>query len=239
MEDSGKRFQLADHSYVARLAGALILLDLKADDYILIERRFSPSILSLLSGSLDAGTEPLPDKDPELRTLLVDLEDNGSITTDLAAGKPVEFVTDRPNSLEVPGPFPDAAPKADMLSVARVASSLLKAAYLLRVRGLYASTEYVRNIRQRVVAHQPEADELSDILEKYHRIKPLFLDAKDRCLLNSLSMIIFLSRFGIVPNWWFGVTLRPFSAHCWVEDDNWLYNDQFARTHRYTPILRV
>ena len=52
-------------------------------------------------------------------------------------------------------------------------------------------------------------------------------------------MIHFLAKYGIYPNWVFGVRLHPFEAHCWVEDESLLYNDQFSRTDGFTPIMKV
>ncbi|MDC7682154.1 lasso peptide biosynthesis B2 protein [Asticcacaulis sp. BYS171W] len=56
------------------------------------------------------------------------------------------------------------------------------------------------------------------------------------CLLDSLSLLIFLRRRGISATLVFGVNLTPFSAHCWVQAGDLLLNDTVGGVQSYLPI---
>lgn len=59
------------------------------------------------------------------------------------------------------------------------------------------------------------------------------------CLLDSLSLLRFLSRRGLSANIVFGVTPDPFAAHCWVQAGDMVLNETLFDTHAYTPIRVV
>jgi hypothetical protein len=59
------------------------------------------------------------------------------------------------------------------------------------------------------------------------------------CLLDSLSLLRFLSRRGLSANIVFGVTPEPFAAHCWVQAGDMVLNEALFDTHAYTPIRTV
>jgi hypothetical protein len=58
-------------------------------------------------------------------------------------------------------------------------------------------------------------------------------------LFDSLALVHFLRGFGFHPQWVFGVKLDPFGAHCWVQQDGGLLNDELDRTTLFTPIMVV
>jgi Transglutaminase-like superfamily len=235
---TGAAYFLAPHIFAARVESAVILLDSKSDDYILIEPELAPGFLAMLRrGGLRAAGD-CPSSPAGLADLIGELESRGSITPAAQEGKPFELLELIPNSLELPGPRIDAIPRISSGHVAAMVLALIKTAYLLRIRGLRSAIRHVLHLKATHSSRDSRHDP-SDLVEIYHRVRPFFYSAKNKCLFNSLSMIIFLSRYGVVPDWWFGVKLKPFEAHCWVEDERWLYNDQYARTWRYTPIMRV
>jgi hypothetical protein len=59
------------------------------------------------------------------------------------------------------------------------------------------------------------------------------------CLFDSLALIEFLSIYQIRPTWVFGVTADPFQAHCWVQHELTVLNDNLWRIRPYTPIMLV
>jgi hypothetical protein len=56
------------------------------------------------------------------------------------------------------------------------------------------------------------------------------------CLLDSLSLLRFLSRRGLSANIVFGVTPAPFAAHCWVQAGDIVLNETLSDATAYTPI---
>jgi len=59
------------------------------------------------------------------------------------------------------------------------------------------------------------------------------------CLLDSLSLLRFLSRRGLPANIIFGVKPEPFAAHCWVQAGDMVLNETLSDTHAYTPIRMI
>lgn len=59
------------------------------------------------------------------------------------------------------------------------------------------------------------------------------------CLLDSLSLLRFLSRRGLPANIVFGVTPEPFAAHCWVQAGDMVLNETLSDAHAHTPIRAV
>ena len=228
---------LAPHTFLARVENVVILLDSETDDYILIDASATPRFLALLSESV--GMERFEQTiEQELVLLLDELERHGSITSDARRGKPLEILSMISCSREIPGPHIDAIPKVGFGHVIAMAIAMATTFYLLRIRGLKSALQFVEKLKAKENIVNSRYD-IRDIVEIYHRVRPFFYSSKDMCLFNSLSMIIFLSKYGSFPAWCFGVSVKPFQAHCWVEDDQWLYNDQYARIWRFTPIMRV
>ncbi|WDS34746.1 lasso peptide biosynthesis B2 protein [Pseudoxanthomonas sp.] len=66
-----------------------------------------------------------------------------------------------------------------------------------------------------------------------------YVPIEPRCLLDSLSLLHFLSRRGLPASIIFGVTLEPFSAHCWVQSGDALLNETLGTANAHTPIRVV
>lgn len=56
------------------------------------------------------------------------------------------------------------------------------------------------------------------------------------CLLDSVALYHFVG--DSMTELVFGVSLEPFAAHCWLERDGWLLNDEIDHVRRFTPIMR-
>jgi hypothetical protein len=59
------------------------------------------------------------------------------------------------------------------------------------------------------------------------------------CLFDSLALIHFMARFGVFPDWVFGVVADPFEAHCWVQAGSVVLNDTVERVSAFTPIMSI
>lgn len=73
----------------------------------------------------------------------------------------------------------------------------------------------------------------------FHALTPWFFSAHDACFFRSLLLVGFLCRYGIAPDWTFGVRVSPFRAHCWVSCDGFLLNEDPDVAAGYQPILTV
>lgn len=57
------------------------------------------------------------------------------------------------------------------------------------------------------------------------------------CLYRAYTLRRFLRAGGVDADWVFGVRTWPFSAHCWLQRDDLLLDDDLDRVGLYTPIL--
>lgn len=59
------------------------------------------------------------------------------------------------------------------------------------------------------------------------------------CLFQSWLLLTWLRRNGLDATWVFGVRLRPFAAHCWLQSDDLALTDAPETLSAYHPILAV
>ncbi|MCC4595404.1 lasso peptide biosynthesis B2 protein [Xanthomonas campestris pv. phormiicola] len=76
-----------------------------------------------------------------------------------------------------------------------------------------------------------------ELTERFHGLTPFFYTSYDACFFTSLFLVKYLSRFGLSADWVFAVRLVPFSAHCWVEFDHVVLNEDYDKTLAFKPIM--
>ena len=59
------------------------------------------------------------------------------------------------------------------------------------------------------------------------------------CFFDALALRHYLARRGYAVSWVFGVRGAPFAAHCWLEFDGVVLNDDPDIVHAYRPIMVV
>lgn len=83
-----------------------------------------------------------------------------------------------------------------------------------------------------------EEREVWRVQERFERLRPFF--PGDRvCLFDSLALAWFGLSQSLRPELVFGVRVRPFSAHCWLEWRGLVLNDRYGHAQSYKPILRA
>lgn len=78
--------------------------------------------------------------------------------------------------------------------------------------------------------------DLYELLEGFQRWAP-YAPVTYKCLLRSFLLLRVLHRHGQDAAWVFGVTTWPFEAHCWLQVEDVVLDDEFDRVARYTPIM--
>lgn len=66
-----------------------------------------------------------------------------------------------------------------------------------------------------------------------------YVPIETSCLLDSISLVRFLARRGLLSDLVFGVTHNPFAAHCWVQAEGLILNDTVGNVAAHTPIRKV
>lgn len=255
-EMSGKtvEYYLPKHVYLCVVEGIVIFLDLHNDTYVSPEPDKMKAVLSVLSiypdppptsevNGIEQNAESVGEKcnrDDITETIVEDLISKKILTIDALAGKEITPVTIKIPPLDLSGyEFGKSAKiKAGHIIKFFMATALT----YLKLR--FTSTEKIVNsVKGRKRKHQftPSAkpDEIRELVEIFKILRPLFFTAKDHCLFDSLALIEFMARNGLYPTWVFGVKIGPFGAHCWVQDDNFIYNESLQNAHHFTPIMTV
>lgn len=76
------------------------------------------------------------------------------------------------------------------------------------------------------------------VAEAFARTGPFF-PTDDRCLSISIAIMMAMLDRGIPATLVIGVRTAPFSAHCWVQLDALLVNDDLETARSFSPILAV
>jgi hypothetical protein len=76
-----------------------------------------------------------------------------------------------------------------------------------------------------------------ELARVFQRLRRWFFSEKNRCLLNSLSLVYFLQRYGYFPYWVIGVQTSPFAAHAWVQADRIVLDGDPDKVGHFAPIL--
>ncbi len=221
----------------------IVLLDLKNNRYLALPEQQSRLLASRVPGWPDAGMprveQTLP---PRAQAKIIDdLISRGIVTTTPSQGKdatPATICTPRRTLL----PEPQLVPQPSASTWQRAKHSLpamywsaIRATAALRFKSIESIT---REISARRGDTRAIAD-LSSVVDDFYWLRPFVFSGNQRCLFHSLTMLLFLGRFGLRPHWVFGVRKAPFGAHCWLQDGDAVINDRVERVAMFTPIMVV
>jgi hypothetical protein len=243
-------YRLADHVCACSIDRQVILLDLRRDKYIGFRASDAAIIAPHVRGwptssTLTAG---MPDAKAahESRNLLDELMQAGLISRDdIPRDEAISSISlDRPSATLIDG-YVDVKSAISGRDVLRFLISSF-AARMSMTSGLFYST--VRRIRQRRAAQNSvtavQRGTLNDNLEETRRLVSIYLrlriflfTAANECLFDSLALLTFLARYGILPLMIIGVKTRPFAAHCWLQQGSVVLNDTPDHVLKYSPIL--
>jgi len=79
----------------------------------------------------------------------------------------------------------------------------------------------------------------AELISVYYRFRPYLPVGGESCLFDSLALSHFLAFFSLFPQWIFGVQMRPFVAHCWLQHEDVVLNDTAERVRDYVPVMSV
>lgn len=224
---------LAPHVHFCCRGGAFVFLDLKQDDYTLINGNAATALQQLSSGG------HLDNAQPELADALKELVDGGLLTTDRSAGKNIRS-TQAELALE-PLLDPEAMPRNRLrlshffhfLTACTAASARLK-------WGRLENT--VKAVERRKARRSPQThfdvNKARELTETFRTLRSLF-PRNYLCLYDSLALLEFLARFDVYPTWVFGIKLEPWVAHCWVQQGQFVFNEGVEEAAGYTPIMTI
>lgn len=230
-------YLLAPHVYPCVSGQHVVLMDLERDKYVAVvpAHRLASWVRGWPVGAVQAADSAHPD------SLVSQMLAHGMLVTDPHVGKPAVPVTmPRPQRSLLEFDL-DTRPRASAAQLWRFARSWLRAQLSLKLRPIQSIVETVRDRRVRHASREQDADpaRLRSLIAAFVRLRPLFYTLRAACLLDSLTLLHFLSAEGIHPDWVFGVKTDPFDAHCWVQHGELVLNDLPDRVRQYSAILVV
>ncbi len=114
--------------------------------------------------------------------------------------------------------------------------SIFRAKAILKVRGLRAALSRIHSPSR---STQSLRDEAVLMIAGAHLATRRLIRSHDQCLPRAIALAQDLAAQNIAAELLFGVRLRPFAAHCWVQQDVTLLTDRLDPVSSYTPILRL
>jgi len=221
---------LAPHVHFCYRGDAFVFLDLKQDDYMLINGHTAAAFRKLLDQQL---THSHPGAD------LQELLDGGLLTTDSRSGKRL-CAARAELALELlldPEQMTQGWPRIP--HIARFISACTTAAMRLRWGHIQQTVNAVANRKLRYSSSAPvDVNKARELTATFQTLRSLF--PRDYlCLFDSLALLEFLAGFDVYPTWVFGVRLEPWGAHCWVQQGQFIFNEGVEEAASYTPIMTV
>lgn len=229
------RYFLPPHVHFCQRGDAFVFLDLKQDDYTLVN---GPAAAALKTLTLQP-VESLKVSDKNLHHDLKELLHGGLLTTQHAPGRSVA-----PTRAEVAveclvehETIRDARVTPGQLATFLVACT--KARMSLRWRKIEDTVMSVAHRKQKhAPAHPVDLMLARRLTATFLKLRSLF-PANYLCLFDSLALLEFLAKYRVFPDWIFGVRLEPWAAHCWVQYGHCTFNEDFEEAANYTPIMVI
>jgi hypothetical protein len=199
--------------------GRLVILNVRADRYLMAPRAVEASLLRLVRGEKDAPGD----------TALRDRLCTDSLVLRRASGPPPALCSMEP---PVRSLLDDGWDGCGHGRVAIAAARMLATMAELRLRGLTPPLQRLGRRRPRADDEAAAARIAAAFAELRLAIRPL-----DRCLPHSVALALAARRHQADVRLVLGVRCYPFAAHAWVQCGSALLNDRLDTVHAYTPIL--
>jgi hypothetical protein len=240
---------LAPHVYPCVTDDHVVLLDLQQDKYVGVGREQMAILATRVKGWPTVGTAPLAESPAgDVRTPNAAAESivnkmlaAGMLTTDASIGKearPVEMP--RAEAALIIEDL-ESRPEVRFTHVVRFLWASMLTTVVLRwwsIESVIAKIS-ARNAAAHARGATLDVEAARRAVAAYIRLRPLLFTAHDACLFDSLALMRFLSYYRLFPTCVIGVQTGPFGAHCWVQHEAVVFNDQPEYVRRFTPILAV
>jgi hypothetical protein len=238
------RYSLADHVFVCVNDEHVVLLDLKQDHYWALEAASTAPLGELVPG-WPVRESPLtgsPDAERiEAEEMAQTLVEQGILVDDGASGKDATPARVTRPARELLSAQEYRLASFGAGAVTNLITAALSAKAALRLGRFEKAVQRFQARKRRAGgATTPlDIDRARALVERFFRLRVFFFTSTRECLFDSLTLLNFLSRYGIFADWVFGVQARPFAAHCWVQLEDIVFNDTVEHVSGYTPIMTV
>jgi hypothetical protein len=236
-------FFLQPHVFLCQAKRHWVILDVDRDKYLCVERRQFEALGPWVHGweesaihGVDKGSQP-PAEAIALANRLLSLE----ILSERAAGaKDARATAYSHPTIAADLDIPASARSSSFTHALPFFLSSAGASRQLRDQRFESVVAFVRARKHRARDSAPafDSERARSLTSVFDRLR-WFYPRPYLCLFDSLALIHFLARFGLYPDWVFGVRADPFEAHCWVQAGTVVLNDTVERVSALTPIMYV
>jgi hypothetical protein len=234
------RYALAAGVHACVADDQVVFLDLRQDRYMCLDRESSLSLLPIVTGLLagDSAAEPTTHAQEDL---LSGLASKNLVTSQLTNRRSSRVLL-LPRAAEGLPMEVHERLRPGLRDVGNFYSATVRASLALRLLPIQSVVEKERR-RSHALARIANPDsfeaaraaELMSIFRALH----VFSSIRRQCLFHSLAIKLFLSQYAISPRWVFAVRMNPFGAHCWLQHERWVLNDDVEYISTFTPIMVV
>ena len=243
-------YYLAKNAFVCLIDNHYVFLNLGTDEYLCIGVNDSVAVRHIfgVKNYLQDCDEHIEFYEKEACTADDDdqaikgLVANGILVSDVRKGKPPSLLNKEipadNTSLDLTDPRPDIR----ISHIWHFFAAALTASFNLRWQSIENTVRFIERRKKKKREGSKIVPESSgattNLFRVFHALRP-FYPRPYLCLYDSLALIHFLARYDIYPEWIYGVKLKPFGAHCWVQSDKMVINDIVDNVRDYTPIMSV
>jgi len=233
---------LSPHVHVCVAGKQVVLLDLERDKYLSLAHPHPVGRwVRGWPGPYDgAPMDPTLDSAGPENGLLAKMLSQGLLVADPIKGKEAApVVAPQPRDALVEYDF-DVRPRTTRGQLWSLLRAHAAARWSLGHRPIKAVVEKARQRKHRAQSGASvDLSAMRPLVTAFLYLRPWFYTARNACLLDSLTLINFLARYGFFPEWVFGVKTDPFYAHCWVQEGDCVCNDTPDYVRGFSPILVV
>lgn len=226
-----------------------MFLDLKADKYLVLSHAVGVQLNHIVSGwsfthspnigSMQNRKEGLKERSENVVRVLLEKR----ILTDSALeGKPASPVELILPKKEIIDEYACSSPVLTFTHVRNFLVAWISAKLKLHsksIESIVTSVQYRKGSCAGIALGCVDTSRLRELVTVFETLRPIFYTANSACLFDSLLLLEFLYRYGFFPTWVFAVQMEPFSAHCWVQQDEFVLNDRTINTNLFTPIMAI
>jgi hypothetical protein len=231
-----RQYTICQHAHTCVASGHIVFLDLERDKYLCLDLDATAALLPFLHGRSFVIRDPIPGCTcvADVSKTLTELEQRK-----LIASVPVGQAASNGEQIARATRF-ISAPAGDeyhctVAEACKVFLAVTRSAVMLRWRTLEKTIAHVTQRRKSAAVPRASVG-LETLVRRFASCRSRF-GRKDACLFDSLALLDFLALHGLYPKLVFGVSMRPFHAHCWVQHEDTVVGDTLERVSEFTPIL--
>jgi hypothetical protein len=243
-----ERYDIPPHIHVCVTGAGAVILDVRRDRYL----GFGREETELLANVVPGWPNPLWQK-----SICRDVDETLRRTNDLCDSLIADGVLERiPIGREARTVVALRDMRGDWISIGdefevrgqvtlrhivNFLAAFVWARYSLAWRRFSVVVEEVKAMKLGEVRDRGECElrRVAAMVDVFRRLRPYVFAAEGRCLLHALTLMKFLSKYELHPEWLIGVTTQPWGAHSWVQWDNYLLDSNPEKVCGYTPIMTV